>query len=219
MGATGILEYLMLAGLIITLVGLAGTLAAAPLGRHFAGLFKMVASAGFIGAAIDAGAFHSVYGGLILGGLFLSWWGDLFLISTNARIFLMGVGAFFLAHVAYAGAFIALGVNPLWTLCGAAALAVPAVLMLRWLHPHLGDMRNPVYAYVAVISVMAALAAGATLAGAPWTVPAGAAMFYVSDIFVARDRFVAPSPWNQRLGLPLYYTAQLALAFSVFATQ
>jgi hypothetical protein len=44
-------------------------------------------------------------------------------------------------------------------------------------------------------------------------------MFYVSDIFVARDRFVAPSPWNQRLGLPLYYTAQLALAFSVFATQ
>jgi uncharacterized membrane protein YhhN len=209
----------MLAGLIITLVGLVGMFAVAPLGRHAAGLFKMVASAGFIGAAIDGGAFHSVYGGLVLAGLFFSWWGDLFLISNNARIFLMGVGAFLLAHAAYAAAFIALGVNPLWTLGAAVALTAPAALMLRWLHPHLGDMRYPVYAYVTVISTMAALAAGAAMAGAPWSVPAGAFLFYVSDIFVARDRFVAPSPWNQRIGLPLYYAAQLALAFSIFAAQ
>lgn len=208
----------MLAGLIITLVGLVGTLASASLGRHIAGLFKMVASTGFIGAAIDAGAFHSVYGGLILAGLFFSWWGDLFLISGNARIFLMGVGAFFLAHVAYAAAFVALGINAPGMLGAAAVLTVPAVLMLRWLHPHLGDMRNPVQAYVAVISLMVALAAGAAMAGATWLVPVGAAVFYVSDIFVARDRFVTPSALNQRIGLPLYYAAQIALAFSVFST-
>lgn len=209
----------MLAGLIITLVGLAGTLAAAPLGRHVAGLFKMVASAGFLGAAIDAGAFHSVYGGLILAGLFFSWWGDLFLISQNSRIFLLGVGAFFLAHVAYAAAFIALGVDLVWTPVAAAVLVAPAVFMLRWLGPNLGDMRRPVQAYVAVISLMAALAAGAAVGGAPWSVPAGAALFYLSDIFVARDRFITSSPVNQRVGLPLYYAAQLALAFSVFAAQ
>jgi uncharacterized membrane protein YhhN len=209
----------MLAGLIITLVGLVGTLATASLGRHVAGLFKMVASAGFVGAAIDAGAFHNVYGGLVLAGLFFSWWGDLFLISSNARIFLMGVGAFFLAHVTYAAAFVALGIAPLWMLGAAAVLTVPAVLMLRWLHPHLGDMRNPVQAYVAIISLMAATAAGAAMGGATWLVPVGAALFYVSDIFVARERFVSHSPVNQRIGLPLYYAAQLALAFSIFAVQ
>ena len=220
----------MLAGLIITLVGLVGLFAAAPLGRHVAGLFKMVASTGFIGAAIDAGVFHSVYGGLVLAGLFFSWWGDLLLVSKNERIFLMGLVAFFLAHVAYAAAFVALGVNPLCALGAAVALAVPAALMLRWLGPHLGGMRGPVHAYVAIISVMVALAVGAVMGRASWSVSAGLSMgdapwlvlvgaltFYVSDIFVARERFVTPSPLNERLGLPLYYAAQLALAFSIFS--
>ena len=55
--------------------------------------------------------------------------------------------------------------------------------------------------------------------GVSWTVPVGAVLFYVSDIFVARDRFVTPSPLNQRIGLPLYYAAQIALAFSIFSIQ
>ena len=214
----------MLPGLIVTLVGLVGALVAAVfLGRHFAGLCKMVASTGFIGMAIcayiNAEMVHPVYGGLILAGLFFSWWGDLFLISETQPIFLMGVGAFFLAHVAYAAAFIAVGISPLWALAAAVVLAVPAAVMLRWLHPHLGDLRNPVYAYMAVISVMVALAAGAAVNGVSWTVPVGAVLFYVSDIFVARDRFVTPSPLNQRIGLPLYYAAQIALAFSIFSIQ
>ena len=103
----------MLVGLIITLVGLVGALVSAPWGRHVAGLFKMVASTGFIGVAIcaciNAETFNPVYGGLILAGLFFSWWGDLFLVSVNKHIFLMGVGAFFLAHLTYAAAFIASG--------------------------------------------------------------------------------------------------------------
>ena len=161
------------------------------------------------------GRFIRFMGGLILAGLFFSWWGDLFLVSNNERIFLMGVGAFFLAHVTYGAAFIAIGVDPLWTVIAAAVLAVPAVVMLRWLHPHLGDMRIPVYAYIAVISVMAALAAGATVKGTSWLVPVGVVLFYVSDIFVARDRFVKRTPMNERIGLPLYYAAQIALACSI----
>jgi len=213
----------MLPGLIITLVGLVGTLATAPLGKYVSGLFKMIASTGFIGAAIcaliNAEASHPVYGGLIIAGLFFSWWGDLFLISETKPIFLLGVGAFFLAHVGYAAAFIAIGISPLWTLVAAAVLAVPAAVLLRWLNPHLGDLRIPVYAYITVISVMVALAVGAFMDGSSWLVPVGAAVFYVSDIFVARDRFVTPSPNNQRIGLPLYYAAQIVLAFSVFYFQ
>ena len=96
-------------------------------------------------------------------------------------------------------------------------LSVPATLLLRWLNPHLGDMQKPVWAYVAVISLMTALAGGAAMGNAPWPVPVGAVLFYLSDVFVARDRFVTPSPLNERIGLPLYYAAQLALAFSIFA--
>ncbi len=210
----------MLPGLIITLVGLIGTLATVSLGKYVSGLFKMIASTGFIGAAIcafiNAEASHPVYGGLILAGLFFSWWGDFFLISQTKHIFLMGVGAFFLAHVTYAAAFIAIGIDPMWTLIAAAVLAVPAAFVLRWLHPHLGDMRNPVFAYIGIISVMVALAVGAVVDGASWLVPAGAAVFYLSDLFVARDRFVTPSPVNQRVGLPLYYAAQIALACSIY---
>jgi len=45
----------------------------------------------------------------------------------------------------------------------------------------------------------------------------GATLFWVSDVGVARDRFVARSPLNRYLYLPLYYGAQLLLGTSVAA--
>jgi hypothetical protein len=39
--------------------------------------------------------------------------------------------------------------------------------------------------------------------------------FYLSDLFVARQRFVAPAFANRLYGLPLYYLGQFLLAFSV----
>jgi hypothetical protein len=44
---------------------------------------------------------------------------------------------------------------------------------------------------------------------------AGALCFYVSDIFIARHRFIKEEYLNRLLGLPLYYTGQFILAFSV----
>ena len=83
---------------------------------------------------------------------------------------------------------------------------MPAIWILRWLRPHLSaSMRRPVTAYVAVISAMLALPAG---------VPLGAFAFYLSDLSVARDRFVAAGFVNRVWGLPLYYFAQLCLASS-----
>ena len=40
----------------------------------------------------------------------------------------------------------------------------------------------------------------------------GAAAFAISDIFVARQRFVMEAPINRQVGLPLYFAAQLLLA-------
>jgi uncharacterized membrane protein YhhN len=48
-----------------------------------------------------------------------------------------------------------------------------------------------------------------------WFILVGAVMFYVSDIFVAHQRFVMQSFTNRLIGLPLYYAAQFLLAFSV----
>jgi len=40
-------------------------------------------------------------------------------------------------------------------------------------------------------------------------------LFYVSDIFVARQRFVARQHINRLVGLPLYYAGQFMIAFSI----
>jgi hypothetical protein len=42
----------------------------------------------------------------------------------------------------------------------------------------------------------------------------GALGFYVSDIFVARQRFLKTDFVNRLIGLPLYYGGQFLLAFS-----
>jgi len=44
---------------------------------------------------------------------------------------------------------------------------------------------------------------------------AGAACFYMSDILVARDRFLSNEFFNRLVGLPLYYLGQFLIAFSV----
>jgi hypothetical protein len=44
---------------------------------------------------------------------------------------------------------------------------------------------------------------------------AAAVAFYLSDLAVARDRFVAPGFRNRLWGLPLYYGAQLLFVWTV----
>jgi len=91
---------------------------------------------------------------------------------------------------------------------------VPAVMIIIWLWPHLGEMRAPVLAYVFVITLMVSLASGMSWRWGMWMAVTGALIFYASDIFVARDRFVSPGPVNGLIGLPLYYIGQLLLAWS-----
>ena len=77
----------------------------------------------------------------------------------------------------------------------------------------------PVRGYVMMITLMTIAAAAQT----PWSISeglgplAGAVLFYLSDICVARERFVTPSPAHTYVGLPLYYLGQMLLAASVRA--
>jgi uncharacterized membrane protein YhhN len=48
-----------------------------------------------------------------------------------------------------------------------------------------------------------------------WLIFLGAVLFYASDIFVARNRFIESEFLNRLVGLPFYYIGQFLLAFSV----
>ncbi len=147
------------------------------------------------------------YGALVLAGLCLSALGDALLLPASERAFLAGVGAFLLAHLAYAAAF-APGARI--SFVAAAVLAVAGSAVMAWLWQRLGRMRLPVLVYTAVISFMLLFGLGSAHPLVPW----GAALFYLSDLSVARDRFVRPGLANRVIGLPMYYAAQVLLALS-----
>lgn len=177
---------------------------------------KGAASAAFIGTVLAAGATGSAYGGWILAGLCLGAMGDVALELAHRRWFVIGLAAFLFAQLTYVGAFITVQPSALVAGVAAAGLLVPAFLVARWLWPHLdGGLRAPVLAYIAVITAMVAAAAGAVAGEGPVAAAPAAVAFYVSDLFVARDRFVARGFVNRLLGLPLYYGAQVVFALSV----
>lgn len=210
----------VLAGTIAFTVAAVGYLVAA---IHFSlpggGYGKMAASTGFLATALAAGALQGWYGRTLLVGLVLSWWGDLFLLGSGDMNFLLGLVSFLLAHVAYSTAFLVAGVRPVWLAGGALAVAAVSIPIARWLFPHVGEMFYPVLSYTLVISAMLALALGTLGRSRSWWLVAGALLFYISDIFVARQRFVTPSAWNAAIGLPVYFSAQLMLAYSIAAAR
>lgn len=180
---------------------------------------KTAASLFFVAAAVSAGAMDSAYGLWVLAALVFCMAGDILLIPAGEKTFLAGMGAFAAGHAAYIGGFLSGGAEatPLF-LAGALGMALFALIMLRWLWPHLGAFRAPVAAYAAIIAVMVAASFLAEPPGRlspDWLVIAGAVGFAVSDVAVARDKFVAPGFFNRAWGLPLYYGAQLLLAASV----
>lgn len=177
---------------------------------------KAAASAAFVGTALAAGATDSAYGRWILAGLCLGALGDVLLELTGRRWFLIGLAAFLFTQLTYVGAFATVQPHAPAAVITAAGLLLPAALVTRWLWPHLGrDMRGPVLAYIVVITAMVAAAAGAVAGEGPLAAAPAAAAFYVSDLFVARDKFIAGGFVNRLLGLPLYYGAQVAFALSV----
>ncbi|NLV43438.1 MAG: lysoplasmalogenase [Candidatus Hydrogenedentes bacterium] len=183
--------------------------------HYFAGIFKMFASTGFILLCVSMGGIYSAYGLAILVGLVLSWWGDLFLISKSPTIFMMGLVAFFLAHVAYCVAFIFYHAQLYPALCALGILLIPGAVLVHWLYPYLGPMRLPVLSYMGVITLMVSLAAATAYVSGHYVILLGAVIFYCSDVFVARDRFVHEGKVNGLIGLPLYYLGQVLLALTV----
>lgn len=179
-------------------------------------LFKTVASTAFVLLALQLGAMESAYGRWMLLALALSWVGDVLLLSSRDRPFLLGIASFLLAHVVFAVAFAQRPMSGAGLAVGLVVGGVLGLAVLAWLRRHLsGFYRVAVGAYVAAIVAMCSVAIAASVASGAWGLAAGALAFAVSDLSVARDRFVTPGFVNRAWGLPLYYAAQLVLASSV----
>ena len=156
----------------------------------------------------------------VLFGLIFCLGGDVFLALPPEKMFRFGLVSFLLGHLFYVTAFLYLAGANFWTLIG-LALSVPVSGgVYFWLQPHLGSMKIPVICYIIVITAM--VVGAWTVLGAAelglcgrMLVFSGALGFYISDIFVARQRFLKTEFFNRLVGLPLYYGGQFLLAFSV----
>lgn len=156
----------------------------------------------------------------LLVGLAFCLGGDVFLGLPQKKMFLFGLVFFLLGHVFYIFSFFYVARLSQWTLVGFLTMLVISVWVYLLLKPHLRSMKAPVVLYVIIITTMVT-GAWSVLGDSNLTqsgrimVFAGALSFYFSDIFVARDRFLRKEFLNRLIGLPMYYTGQFLLAFSV----
>lgn len=179
--------------------------------------FKPLTTVLILLIAVQAGSPDlPLYKYAIIAGLICSLAGDIFLMLPSDQ-FIAGLASFFVAHLFYITAFTS-GTGFGFSLWLLAPFVIFGVVIFRILSPHLGKMRTPVVAYMAVILVMAWQAwerlaqtgqIGALLASI------GAVLFVVSDSALALDRFRGRFKSARALVLSTYYAAQWLIAFSV----
>jgi uncharacterized membrane protein YhhN len=159
---------------------------------------------------------RGAFGVLVFGGLVMAFGGDVALAVPGGGAFLVGLGLFLVGHLAYIGAFAAVVPPGGWLSAVSAAPVIVTLLAYAALSPKLGKMRGAVIAYMVAITVMVVAAIAARRAGHPHgdALLCGALLFYVSDLSVARDRFVARAFVNRAWGLPVYYAAQVLMAWA-----
>lgn len=159
------------------------------------------------------------YGRLLTVGLILCLWGDVFLALPGLKWFRAGLVAFLLGHILYVAAFARLAPGADWFSFGSLAILAASAGVYLWLRPNLGAMHLPVLAYILVITIMVFGALGVyrqpgAASSGKSMILLGSVLFYLSDLFVARDQFIKKDFLNRLIGLPLYYSGQFLLAFS-----
>lgn len=151
---------------------------------------------------------------LMVAGLALCAVGDVLLLGQRGLD--AGLAAFLAGHLAYLAAFHNTLPLAAWSPLPLLPLAALGLAALALLWPHLGRRRPAVVLYVLAITAMTWGASATALAGVViWTAAPGAVLFELSDLAVARHRFVRPAFANRALGLPAYYLGQLLLVLAV----
>jgi uncharacterized membrane protein YhhN len=151
-------------------------------------------------------------------GLIFSLLGDL-LLAWPQDLFVFGLGAFLLAHLAYLKAYLSdcrrLAMVPL-----IVALGVGAVLLGILIANGLGPLLIPVIVYGLAISAMLWRALARLGTEVPersaWLAAAGALAFVFSDSVIGINRFVAPFHAAPYLIIISYWLGQWGIAASAF---
>lgn len=146
----------------------------------------------------------------LVGDVLLAWPGDLFVF---------GLGAFLLAHLAYLKAYLSDCRRPA-LLPLALALGIGAVLLGILVSNGLGPLLLPVIVYGLAISAMLWRALARLGTDVPrrsaWLAAAGALAFVFSDSLIGINRFVAPFHAAPYLIIVSYWLGQWGITASAF---
>lgn len=155
----------------------------------------------------------------ISAGLLCSLAGDLLLQWPN-DLFVFGLGAFLLAHLAYLRAYLSDCRQPAWLALILAALTGAGVFTLLT-RADLGALLLPVACYALAISAMlwralARLGEARLTSRSARLAALGAALFVLSDSLIGINRFVAPFAAAPLAIMLSYWLGQWLIAASVF---
>lgn len=161
-------------------------------------------------------------------GLAFSLAGDVLLMLSLDRFFLVGLVAFLLAHAAYV-----IGFNSpmpefsLWSVVFAVMVSLGGGRIIRRILDALAAkgqarLRAPIIIYSTVISIMLLSAMIKLMditwgAGAALLVSGGAFLFYISDIILAWNKFVVPVQHGRIYNIAAYHLGQIMLIAGVIA--
>ncbi|MBP9152787.1 MAG: lysoplasmalogenase [Flavobacteriales bacterium] len=157
-------------------------------------------------------------------GLFFSWIGDIALMFDEKIpiLFVVGLGAFLIAHLGYAAAFMrnVKDSKAAFNLPKAGLMALPFILITGAFFYYMkdglpADLFIPVLAYTVVISVMGITAAArhnhVDDKSYNWIL-IGAILFILSDMVIAINKFVIDFDYDAILNMALYLSGQFMIA-------
>jgi uncharacterized membrane protein YhhN len=140
--------------------------------------------------------------------------GDVFLMLPR-ELFVLGLAAFLLAHLAYIVGMLVDGVQLARLLAGVLVVAVGILVLgtqvVRAAQAAEPALTIPVMVYIGVISAMVVAAIGT---GEPLAI-AGALLFYCSDALIGWSRFVREYTWAPVVIMITYHLGQLGLVLSL----
>lgn len=161
-------------------------------------------------------------------GILFSLVGDVLLMISLDRLFLAGLAAFLLAQIAYIIGFnIPVPEMSIWGVALALIIGMGGARVIRRILDAVtakgqGRMRIPIAVYGTVISVMLLSAMLKQFdptweAWAALLVGTGGFLFYISDIILAWNKFVAPIRHGRIYNIAAYHLGQIALIAGVIA--
>lgn len=169
---------------------------------------------------------------MVIGALFFSALGDVFLALSITHSFVFGLSAFLTAHVFYIVSFWQLRktsddlhpreqeIGSSRSIVNSRKLLITTTLfyfvgMLLVVLPKTGNLMAPVIVYMAVILTMAIMAMFVSPNRMNHGLITGALVFVFSDSVIAINKFVTPVPFEGLIIMISYYLAQWLLVTSI----